>query len=74
MSRNAARAMRDLADCLDAEAEEMPTGMAFATIAALARAHRAAADRIDAWAGEGGDGPVPVPAEYREGNGAGRRK
>jgi hypothetical protein len=75
MSRNAARAMRDLAECLEEEAADMPTGMAYATIAALARAHRKAADRIEAWSGDvgQGNGPVTVPEEYR-GKGAGHKR
>jgi hypothetical protein len=56
MSRNAARAMRDLADCLDAEAEDLPPGMAYATLSAMARAHRKAAERIEAWSGDVGQG------------------
>lgn len=56
MSRNAARAMRDLADCMDEEAAEMPPGMAFSTLSAMARAHRKAAERIEAWSGDVGQG------------------
>lgn len=41
--------MRDLADCLDEEADELPAGMAFATVKAMARAHRKAAERIEKW-------------------------
>lgn len=47
MSLAAAQAMRDLAECLDEEAEALPAGMAFATLAAMARAHRKCADRIE---------------------------
>jgi hypothetical protein len=54
MSRNAARAMRDLAECLDEEAADLPAGMAFATLSAMARAHRKAAERIEAWSGDVG--------------------
>lgn len=64
MSRNAARAMRDLAECLDEEAAGMPAGMAWATMTAMARAHRKAAERIERWSD-------PVPPEYV--NGAGQK-
>jgi ubiquinone biosynthesis protein UbiJ len=48
MSLAAAQAMRDLADCLQEEADALPPGMAFAAVAAQARAHRKCADRIEA--------------------------
>lgn len=48
MSQAAARAMRILADCMDAEANEMPAGQGYATMTAMARAHRRAADLIEA--------------------------
>lgn len=71
MSRNAARAMRDLAECLDEEAADLPAGMAFAAVSAMARAHHKAAARIEAWAGDvgQGNGPVQVPPEYTGGAG-----
>lgn len=72
MSRNAARAMRDLAECLDEEAAELPAGMAFAAVSAMARAHHKAAARIEAWSGDVGQGALEVPAEYRQG-GAGQK-
>lgn len=53
MSLAAAAAMRDLADCMDEEAEDLPAGMAFATMKAMARAHRKCADRIEARATQG---------------------
>lgn len=56
MSRNAARAMRDLAECLDEEAAELPAGTAFATLSAIARARHKAAERIEAWSGDVGQG------------------
>jgi hypothetical protein len=49
MSKAAARAMRDLADCMDGEAADLPAGMAYATMTAMARAHRKAAERIERW-------------------------
>lgn len=48
MSQAAARAMRLLADCMDAEAAEMPAGQGFATMTAMARAHRRCADQLEA--------------------------
>lgn len=48
MSREAARAMRDLAECFDEVAEEMPAGMAFACVQAMAQAHRKCAERLEA--------------------------
>lgn len=56
MSRSAARAMRDLAECMDEEAEDMPAGQGFAVMKAMARAHRKAADRIERWSGDVGQG------------------
>lgn len=57
MSKNAARAMRDLADCLQEEADRMPAGMAWAAVAAMSRAHRSAAERIEGWStGDQGEG------------------
>lgn len=56
MSRNAARAMRDLAECMREEAEDLPAGMAKATLFAMSRAHDAAAKRIEAWSGDVGQG------------------
>lgn len=53
MSMAAAAAMRDLADCMDEEAEGLPAGMAFATMKAMARAHRKCADQIEARAKQG---------------------
>ena len=53
MSRNAARAMRDLADCMREEAEDLPAGMAKATMFAMERAHRKAAARIEGWSERG---------------------
>ncbi len=64
MSRAAAQAMRDLAECLDQEAEAMPAGTGFQIMGALARAHRAAADRIEA---RSDAGERKVPEEYRAG-------
>lgn len=59
MSRNAARAMNDLADALEEEAKGLPPGMAYATLQAMARAHRRAADRIEAWSADGATPSVP---------------
>lgn len=70
MSEAAARAMDDLADCLHEEACALPPGMAFATLSAMARAHRAAAVKIRARAAAG---PVTCPPEYQAG-GAGTRR
>lgn len=66
MSLAAAKAMDDLADCLDEAAEEMPAGQGYAVMRGLARAHRAAAARIRARAQQEIGGPVEVPEEYRE--------
>lgn len=66
MSLAAAQAMDDLADALEAEAEEMPTEMAFAAIAAMARAHRKTAAKIRARAEAAIGGPLPVPPEFQD--------
>lgn len=63
MSLTAAKAMHILADCLEEEAKDMPAGQGFQMMAAMGRAHRKAAERIEAaWAEanaaiSGGDGP-----------------
>lgn len=62
MSRDAARAMRDLAECMDDEAEDLQPGDPHDIMRALARAHRRAAERIEAWSSR-------VPPEYRHGAG-----
>jgi hypothetical protein len=72
VSRLAALAMRDLADCLDEEAERLPPHLFKAGVrelmSAMARAHRVAADRIEARVEK-----PEVPPEYRAGQ-AGSRK
>lgn len=72
MSLAAAQAMRDLADCMKIEADLLPRGSAKTTMAAMARAHATAADRIEAWVGSSSGGRLPVPLEYRDG--AGRKR
>lgn len=57
MSQAAARAMRILADCLDDEAADMPPGQGFATMSAMARAHRRCADRLETDADKKGATP-----------------
>jgi hypothetical protein len=71
MSRAAAAAMRDLADCLDEEAEgdNFPVGTGYQIMKGLARAHRAAADRIEARAAKS----EPVPAKFKSGQAGTRR-
>lgn len=74
MSLAAAQAMDDLAEALEQEAEELPPGMAFAAISAMARAHRKTAAKIRERAQREIGGPLPVPDEYKAGNGAGQRR
>lgn len=73
MSEAAAKAMDDLADCLGEEAEALPAGMAFATLSAMARAHRKAAARIRARSGAISNGPVACPAEFQSGQAGSRQ-
>jgi hypothetical protein len=74
MSLAAAKAMDDLADSIDEAAEDMPAGQGYAVMRALANAHRSAAAKIRAWAQHEIGGPVEVPPEYRDRNGAGSRR
>ena len=75
MSLAAAQAMDDLADCLDEEAEDLPAGTAYATLAAMARAHRKAAERIRARASQvNGKVPMPPDVAATAKEGAGRRR
>lgn len=64
MSRAAARAMRDLAECIDEEAEELGAGTVYGVAKLLARAHHKAADRIERWSEQ-----PDIPPEYRGGAG-----
>lgn len=74
MSLAAAKAMDDLADSIDEAAEDMPAGQGYAVMRALATAHRSAAAKIRARAEQETGGPLPVPPEYQDRNGAGSRR
>lgn len=68
MSLAAARAMRDLAECIQEEADECGPGNAFAILSALGRAHARCADRLEVRAKEAEKalGPgMPMPEKRR---------
>jgi hypothetical protein len=66
--------MRDVAECIDEEAEALGAGTVYGVAKLLARAHHKAADRIEVWSGDVGQGgPVPVPPEFMQ-PGAGHKR